>query len=115
MSRPAVSVVKGTNMTATEKRALLAVIDYMRGQDPATWGSVWAGYKRSPKDYTALPDPETPGRYSVGIRTKYRNDRGEPRERISYYMVRITGIDPLPSPDAPTPDLFTSANSEAAQ
>lgn len=115
MTRVTVTVEGGKHMTATEKRALIAVIDYMRGQDPATWGTLWAGYKRSPKDYTALPDPEIPGRYSVGIRTRYRTDRGEPREQISYFMVRIAGIDPLPSPKTSTPDLFTSANSEAEQ
>lgn len=113
--KPSVTLLEGYHVTAAEKRTILDVIEYQRKQDPETWGKQWLGFKKSPKDYAVSPDPEKPGRYAVLIRTKYRNDRGEPAERTSRVLIETKGVTPLPHPAYETQDLFAPKTREAAE
>eukprot|EP00392_Amoebophrya_sp_AT5.2_P019753 g20734.t1 len=81
--RPQIRLIDGLHLTATDKRNLLAVIEFERASPPEVWGTRWLGLPKSQKSYAVLPDPEKPGRYSAVIKTRERNDWGEPRDRKS--------------------------------
>lgn len=104
--KPTVTKLSGTHLTATDKRNILAVIEYLRDKDPATYSTLYSGAARSPKSYSLCPDPIIPDVYSVMIRQNYRTDRGEPRTRESGYLVKVDNIDPLPIPKSFVTDMI---------
>lgn len=60
--KPQIRLIDGLHLTATDKRNLLAVIEFERASPPEVWGTRWLGLPKSPKSYAVLPDPEKPGR-----------------------------------------------------
>lgn len=104
--KPQIRLIDGLHLTATDKRNLLAVIEFERASPPEVWGTRWLGLPKSVKSYAVLPDPEKPGRYSAVIKTRERNDRGEPKERQSTVVFVTENVEPLPHPDYQTRDLF---------
>ena len=104
--KPQIRLIDGLHLTATDKRNLPAVIEYERKSPPAEWGTRWLGLPKSPKTYAVAPDPEKPGRYSALIRTRERNDRGEPKVRQSSVIFETENVAPLPHPAYQTQDLF---------
>lgn len=111
--KPQVRLIDGLHLTATDKRNLLAVIEYERGSTPEIWGTRWLGLAKSPKSYAVTPDPEKPGRYAALIQTRERNDRGEPKERQSRVIFETENVKPLPHPAYQTQDLFAPKSGEA--
>lgn len=61
--KPQIRLIDGLHLTATDKRNLLAVIEFERASPPEVWGTRWLGLPKSPKSYAVLPDPEKPGFY----------------------------------------------------
>lgn len=59
--KPQIRLIDGLHLTATDKRNLLAVIEFERASPPEVWGTRWLGLPKSPKSYAVLPDPEKPG------------------------------------------------------
>ena len=57
--KPQISLIEGRHLTASDKRNILACIEYQRDKHPDTWGADWLGRKSSPKRYTVAPIPET--------------------------------------------------------
>lgn len=100
MSRPSVSVEGDKHMTGAEKRTVLAIIEHLRPRNPETWADLWMGLKRSPKSYNIAPDHYIAGRFSVSIKTPHRNDQGKRREQTAHFYIRVSGIDPVSSPQA---------------
>lgn len=104
--KPSVTLLAGYHITAADKRNILGCIAFMRDKDPETWSDNWMGLPKSPKSYGLAPDPEQPGRYSVLIREKYRDDMGRRKDRQSSVIVEVKGVEPLPLPAYATQDLF---------
>lgn len=104
--KPQIRLIDGLHLTATDKRNLLAVIEYERASAPEIWGTRWLGLAKSPKSYAVSPDPEKPGRYVALIRTREKNDRGEPKVRQSTVIFETENVKPLPHPAYQTQDLF---------
>ena len=96
--RPQIRLIDGLHLTATDKRNLLAVIEFERESPPEVWGTRWLGLPKSQKSYAVLPDPEKPGRYSAVIKTRERNDWGEPRDRKSTVIFVTENVEPRPRP-----------------
>lgn len=108
--KPSVKLIKGLHITASDKRAILDVIDYLRDHPEADSNGMYSR-KGSRKSYGVIPDPNNIGRYGVSIRERYRNDYGQPREHTSIVIVEVRGIEQLAPRDsqAETDDLFAKA------
>lgn len=94
--KPSVKMIKGTHLTAADKRNILGCIEFLRTEDNH---SIWMGRKGSKKRYSLAPDPEIPNRYSVLIKENYTSDFGQKRENTTTYIIETRGVDPLPSAD----------------
>ena len=90
--KPGISMITGRHLTATDKRNILACIEYLREQDHH---DQWLNRKRSPKQYHITPDSEKPNIYNVRVLEKYTTDWGEKRQRKSNFTVEAKGIEPL--------------------
>lgn len=110
--KPKVKLISGLHITATDKRNIVACIDFQRDKAPETWGKNWLGLQNSPKSYGVEPDPEKPGRYKVAIRANYRSDTGEKRAQISAVVVQVENLEPLPHPLYATQDMFADVSRE---
>ena len=122
MKTPSVHLVKGLHLTATDKRNILAAIDFLEEKfaefvatSPQTvpnYGCIHCTRKGSPKSYALTPRKIEAGTYDVEIRTKEKNDYGADRSRVSKVVVRIKNRAPLYRPDYAQPDdtpgLFSS-------
>ena len=92
--KPAVRLIEGLHITATDKRNILDCIEYLRGEDNH---AQWLGRKGSSKRYCLSSDPVQANRFHVLIGEIYRTDSGAKRERQSKVVIETTGVDPLPS------------------
>lgn len=110
--KPQIRLISGTHLTATDKRNLLAVIEFERASRPEQWGTRWLGPLKSPKSYAVTPDPEKPGRYMALIQTREKNDRGEMKMRKSGVIFDAVNVEPLLHPAYQTQDLFAGVPSE---
>ena len=90
--KPGISKITGVHLTATDKRNILACIEYLREQDHH---DQWLSRRRSPKQYHITPDSEQPNIYEVRILENYTTDFGEKRQGKSRYTVEAKGIEPL--------------------
>lgn len=94
--KPSVKMIKGTHLTAADKRNILSCIEFLRTEENH---AIWMGQKGSKKQYLLAPNPEIPNRYSVSIKENYTSDFGQKRENITTCIVETRGVDPLPSAD----------------
>ncbi|UUV08714.1 hypothetical protein [Ruegeria sp. YS9] len=94
--KPSVKHIEGRHLTASDKRNILACIEYLRTEENH---AQWLGRPRSKKQYCVAADPETPNRFSVLIRETYTSDHGQRRQSQSRHVVETRGVDPLPAAD----------------
>lgn len=99
MKKAQIRPLEGRHLTAVEKRALLAAIEYQRGSDPDTWGNQWLGFKRSPKRYAVTPHPQIPNRYAGMISENYTTDFGEKRNHKRTVLFETVNVKPLRKPE----------------
>lgn len=95
-ARPAVILIEGLHLTASDRRSILECIEFLRGEDNH---AMWLGRKGSPKRYCLAPVEDQPNRYRVLIETSYRADHGAKRKRQGVYLVDVRGVEPLPLAD----------------
>ena len=108
MARPSVTLIEGRHLTATDKRNILASIEYLRGVEER---AAWLGRPGSPKRYCLAPVEEEPARYRVIADETYRSDAGQRRTRQSRFLIEVRGVDTLPLGDwsGAQRDLFPEA------
>ena len=112
--KPTVTLIKGLHITAAEKRGVLTSINTLRNAFAdalaavptirPNYGGQRVFLRHSPKSYVVEPLEGRPGDYAVAIITVEKDDRGRRVERRRPVTVRVSGIDHLYMPGAPTID-----------
>jgi len=92
--KPSVKMIKGTHLTAADKRNILGCIEFLRTEENY---AIWMGRKGSKKQYLLAPDRVIPNRYCLLIKENYISDFGQKRENTTTFIIETRGVDPLPS------------------
>lgn len=108
MTRPSVKMIEGRHLTAADKRNILGCIEFLRY---AADRAVWLSRPGSNKRYCLAPVEDDPARFHVIAEETYCSDAGQRRTRQSRFLIKVRGVEPLPSGDwsVAQHDLFSEA------
>jgi len=99
MTRPSITLIEGTHITAADKRNILDCIAYLVAQinSSGTYELLqWCSRGGSTKAYQITKEPKS-GVYTVAIRANETTDHGQPTQRTMTVIVEARGVAHLPN------------------